>query len=138
VQLLVLVALVEHVHRHDAAPPRIGIAEHALVGDGFGPRIDWPQLRARFHPVRNQPPAQLRLGDLAGLMPPPHRKRGVRRGREAAALDARGATLGGLGMIGFAGAIYVLIEHSAALALVAATALWASISVLAWLWRGRH
>ncbi len=61
--------------------------------------------------------------------------RGARRGKEAAALDARGAALGGLGMIGFAGAIYMLIEHSAVLALVAATASWVSISVLAWLWQ---
>ena len=63
--------------------------------------------------------------------------RGARRGKEAAALDARGAALGGLGMIGFAGAIYMLIEHSAVLALVAATALWVSISMLAWLWQRR-
>jgi hypothetical protein len=63
--------------------------------------------------------------------------RGTRRGQEAAALDARGAALGGLGMIGFAGAIYLLIEYSAVWALVAATVLWASISVLAWLWRRR-
>ena len=63
--------------------------------------------------------------------------RGARRGLEAAALDARGAALGGLGMIGFAGAIYGLIERSAVLALIAATALWASISVFAWLWRRR-
>jgi hypothetical protein len=63
---------------------------------------------------------------------------GARRGKEAAALDARGAALGGLGMIGFAGAIFILIEHSVVLALVAATTLWASISVLAWKWRGRR
>jgi len=63
--------------------------------------------------------------------------RGARRGKEAAALDARGAALGGLGMIGFAGAIYMLIEHSAVLALVAATAFWVSISMLAWLWQRR-
>lgn len=63
--------------------------------------------------------------------------RGARRGQQAAALDARGAALGGLGMIGFGGAIYVLIEHSALMALVAATALWASISVVAWLWQRR-
>lgn len=62
---------------------------------------------------------------------------GARRGKEAAALDARGAALGGLGMIGFAGAIYMLIEHSAVLALVAATAFWVSISMLAWLWQRR-
>ncbi|MGA3306233.1 MAG: hypothetical protein ABSC26_09550 [Stellaceae bacterium] len=63
--------------------------------------------------------------------------RGARRGKEAAALDARGAALGGLGMIAFAGAIYTLIEHSAFLALVAATAAWVSVSVLAWLWQRR-
>jgi hypothetical protein len=63
--------------------------------------------------------------------------RGARRGKEAAALDARGAALGGVGLIGFGGAIYALIEHSALMALVAATALWASISVLAWLWQRR-
>ena len=40
-------------------------------------------------------------------------------------------------MIGFAGAIYMLIEHSAVLALVAATAFWVSISMLAWLWQRR-
>jgi membrane protein implicated in regulation of membrane protease activity len=61
--------------------------------------------------------------------------RGQRRGEEAAALDARGAALGGLGMIGFAAAIYMLIEHSALLALGVATALWAVISLLAWSWR---
>jgi hypothetical protein len=63
--------------------------------------------------------------------------RGARRGKEASALDARAAALGGLGTVGFAGAIYVLIEHSAVLALIAATVLWASISVFAWLGRGR-
>jgi hypothetical protein len=60
---------------------------------------------------------------------------GARRGKEAAALDARGAALGGLGMIGFAGAISVLIERSAVVALLVATALWVGISVFAWLWR---
>jgi hypothetical protein len=61
--------------------------------------------------------------------------RGGRRGKEAAALDARGAALGGLGMIGFAWMIYMLIERSVLLALVAASALWVGISVLAWMWR---
>jgi len=61
--------------------------------------------------------------------------RGSRRGKQAAALDARGAALGGLGMIGFGGAIFLLIEHSALIALMAATAIWACISVLAWLWQ---
>jgi hypothetical protein len=63
--------------------------------------------------------------------------RGSRRGEEAAALDARGAILGGLGMIGFAAAIYGLIEYSTVLALIAATALWGSVSMFAWVWRRR-
>lgn len=63
--------------------------------------------------------------------------RGARRGKEAAALDARGAAFGGLGMIGFGGAIYMLIERSAVLALVAATALWVCISMFIWLWQRR-
>jgi hypothetical protein len=62
---------------------------------------------------------------------------GVRCGQQAAALDACGAALGSLGMIGFGGAVYLLIEHSALMALAAATALWASISVLAWFWQRR-
>ncbi|HEY6618669.1 MAG TPA: hypothetical protein VIY68_03910 [Steroidobacteraceae bacterium] len=63
--------------------------------------------------------------------------RGERRGKEAAALDARGAAFGGLGMIGFGGAIYMLIERSAVLALVAATVLWVCISMFTWLWQRR-
>jgi hypothetical protein len=64
--------------------------------------------------------------------------RGARRGIEAAALDARGAALGGLGLIGFAGAIFMLIERSTILALAVGTAIWAIIRVLTWWWRGRH
>ena len=63
--------------------------------------------------------------------------RGARRGIDAAALDARGAALGSLGLIGFAGAIFLLIERSTTLALAAGTAIWAIISVLTWWGRGR-
>lgn len=63
--------------------------------------------------------------------------RGARRGQQAAALDARGAEFGSLGMIGFAGAIYMLIEHSALVAIVSATIFWAGISMLSWLWRSK-
>ena len=53
----------------------------ALFRDGFGARIERPHFGARLHPVRDQPPAQLRLGDFAGLrMPPPHRKLVARPG----------------------------------------------------------
>jgi hypothetical protein len=60
---------------------------------------------------------------------------GARRGREAAALDAIGATLGSLGLAAFALVIWLLMERSAALALVLATAAWFAISVLAWIVR---
>jgi hypothetical protein len=63
--------------------------------------------------------------------------RGSRRGKEAAALDALGATLGSLGMIGFAAVIFLLIERSSVLALGTATLVWTSISVFAWIWRRR-
>ncbi len=64
-----------------------------------------------------------------------HGLRGSRRGQEAAALDARGAALGGYGMIGFAATVFLLIERSAGFALLLATGIWAGISVLAWLSR---
>jgi len=57
---------------------------------------------------------------------------GVRRGREAAALDAAGATLGSLGLAAFAVVIWLLIERSPAWALVLATVTWLAVAVLAW------
>jgi hypothetical protein len=57
---------------------------------------------------------------------------GVRRGREAAALDAAGAALGGLGLAAFAIVIWLLIGRSPALALVLATAAWLTVAVFAW------
>ena len=57
---------------------------------------------------------------------------GVRRGREAAALDAAGAALGSLGLAAFAVVIWLLIERSPALALVLVTAAWLTVAVLAW------
>jgi hypothetical protein len=57
---------------------------------------------------------------------------GVRRGREAAALDAAGAALGSLGLAAFALVIWLLIERSPALALVLATPAWLTVAVLAW------
>ena len=57
---------------------------------------------------------------------------GVRRGREAAALDAAGATLGSLGLAAFAVVIWLLIERSPAWALVLATVTRLAVAVLAW------
>jgi hypothetical protein len=56
------------------------------------------------------------------------------RGRKAAALDARGAALGSLGLVCFALALWRLLpEWSALLALPGALAIWLLLAVLFWL-----
>lgn len=60
---------------------------------------------------------------------------GARRGREAAALDAAGATLGSFGLAVFALIIWLLIERGTALALVSATVAWLAVVILAWMLR---
>jgi hypothetical protein len=60
------------------------------------------------------------------------------RGREAAALDARGAAIGSIGLVGFALIAWkVLPMSSGAIALFAALVGWTTISVLIWRLR-RH
>jgi hypothetical protein len=62
---------------------------------------------------------------------------GVRRGREAAALDAVGAVLGSLGLAAFAAVIWLMIASSPPWALVLATVAWLTVALLAWLGRRR-
>jgi hypothetical protein len=62
---------------------------------------------------------------------------GRRRGQEAAALDAAGATLGSFGMMAFALAFVLLVQWQPPLAFVAAMIAWGVISVAAW-WAWRH
>jgi Protein of unknown function (DUF3147) len=63
---------------------------------------------------------------------------GARRGREAAALDAAGATLGSFGLAAFALIIWLLIEGAPASALTLASVAWLAVGILAWmLWRWR-
>ena len=70
-----------------------------------------------------------RRKDKAGLS-------GHRRGQEAAALDAAGASLGSVGMMNFALVFSFLVERNAPLALVLAFAAWGILSVTAWwIWR---
>jgi hypothetical protein len=57
---------------------------------------------------------------------------GVRRGREAAALDAAGAALGAHGMLSFAILFWLLVESSVAAAFVGASLAWLGVSVAAW------
>jgi hypothetical protein len=60
------------------------------------------------------------------------------RGREAAALDARGAAIGSIGLIGFALTAWrVAPLWNGALALLAALVVWMTLSILIWLLR-RH
>jgi hypothetical protein len=61
---------------------------------------------------------------------------GVRRGREAAALDAAGAMLGSLGLVAFALIISLLIVSAPILALAFATVAWFAVAVVMWMsWR---
>ena len=58
---------------------------------------------------------------------------GTNRGRLAAALDARGACLGCIGLLTFAVVVWrMLPAHSLALTLILATIAWASVSILLW------
>lgn len=61
---------------------------------------------------------------------------GTIRGREAAALDAAGAALGSIGLIGFAIVVWQLLaDYNPAVVLGAATGTWLAISGLAWMVR---
>ena len=57
---------------------------------------------------------------------------GGRRGKEAAALDAAGATLGSFGLAAFGLVIWMLIVRSPALALTLAAVSWLAVAMLAW------
>lgn len=57
---------------------------------------------------------------------------GQRRGQQAAALDAAGAALGSIGMLGFALIFSLLVERHALTAFIAALVGWCVISVGAW------
>jgi hypothetical protein len=57
---------------------------------------------------------------------------GGRRGQQAAALDAVGAALGALGMLGFAIAFSLMVEHSIAIAFIGASLVWLVVSITAW------
>lgn len=58
---------------------------------------------------------------------------GSRRGREAAALDAAGAVLGGMGLVVFGVMIWQLLpRYSPALILIASAAAWFGVSSALW------
>jgi hypothetical protein len=61
------------------------------------------------------------------------------RGRQAAALDARGATIGSLGLACFALLVWKLLPvWKAGVVLFGALSLWFSVSVLIWWARKKH
>jgi hypothetical protein len=59
--------------------------------------------------------------------------RGDRRGREAAALEAVGATLGSLGLVAFGAIIWLMVPLTALGAFALAGFAWLVVSVSAWL-----
>jgi hypothetical protein len=62
---------------------------------------------------------------------------GARRGKEAAALDAAGATLGSFGLVAFGLIIWTMIERVPLLALVLSAIAWLAVAVFAWMLRRR-
>ena len=68
-----------------------------------------------------------------------HGLRGVRRGRDAAAVDAAGAALGSCGLLVFALVVWKLLpNHSPWFALLAAAMGWTVVSPLAWFLTKRY
>ena len=60
-------------------------------------------------------------------------KQGTIRGREAAALDAAGAAIGNIGLIGFAVVAWLLLaDYNPIVVLCGATGMWLAISGLGW------
>ena len=63
---------------------------------------------------------------------------GVARGRSIASIDAAGAAMGSLGLVGFAIVVWrVLPRHSAWLSLTVASLIWLTIAVAIWWFRKR-
>jgi hypothetical protein len=62
---------------------------------------------------------------------------GERRGQMAAALDAAGAALGALGLLGFAIAFSLVVEANIPAAFIGASLAWLFVSVAAWYLRRR-
>jgi hypothetical protein len=61
---------------------------------------------------------------------------GTRRGQVAAGVDAAGAALGAIGLVGFAAVVWLSLErHSAVWVIAGATAVWLLVSVGLWMLR---
>ena len=64
---------------------------------------------------------------------------GTHRGREAAALDAVGASLSAVALASFAAVVWLLVSrHNPAVVIALATVVWASVALVMWLlWKRR-
>lgn len=61
---------------------------------------------------------------------------GTMRGAEAASIDSAGAAMGSIGLLGFALVVWGFVAHANPwLVLAAATLVWLTVSILAWLLR---
>ena len=58
--------------------------------------------------------------------------RGTQRGRDAAALDAAGATVGSFGLAAFGGVIWLVVPTNVPVAFFGATAAWVLVAAAAW------
>jgi hypothetical protein len=65
-------------------------------------------------------------------------RKGTRRGREAAALEAVGAALGSLGLVAFGLLVWHLVRLTSAGAFAAAIAAWLIVSFAAWMVRKKY
>jgi hypothetical protein len=62
-------------------------------------------------------------------------RKGARRGRDVAAIEASGAALGSVGLIAFAAVMWLTIPALGWLAVLPACAAWIAVSLLMWLLR---
>ena len=65
VPLTAVVLLKEAVHRNDAAPLSVGVAEPLVLGDGFGTRMDRSEIRTLVAEVRDEAPTKMALDRLS-------------------------------------------------------------------------
>jgi len=99
-----------------------------LIASGFGPAVGglFLALPAIFCAsatlIEQHEERRKRHAGLAGR----------RRGQQAAGLDAVGAALGSIGMLGFALVFAVMVQRSAPAAFALALLAWCAISVTAW------
>jgi len=118
---------------HNANDPGSGARAVEAIGDA-----DWDVpvavgLRPVFFAAHEVLPALIETQGTMIVMTSPAGIDGTARGRDAAALEARGAAFGTIGLAAFAAIVWrVLPDHPAPAVLVAAAAVWLAVSVVLW------